>query len=165
MVIEWNARFGDPETQVVLARLEEDLLPWLYGAACGQLPEGNLAFDDGAAVCVVLAAHGYPGTPRAGDVIVGLDDLAKRSELAPRGELAPRDGLPSRDDVQVFHAGTRATDVGTVTAGGRVLGVTARGKTFAVARERAYAIIGQGPGKVGFEGMHFRRDIGLRGAS
>jgi phosphoribosylamine--glycine ligase len=154
MVIEWNARFGDPETQVVLARLEEDLLPWLYGAACGRLPEGKLAFDDGAAVCVVLAAAGYPGTPRGGDLIVGLDDLAGN-----RG-----DGSPT-SHTQVFHAGTRATASGIVTAGGRVLGVTARGETFAVARERAYAVIGQGPGQVGFEGMHFRRDIGLRGAS
>src|SRR3954470_11742358 len=73
MVIEWNCRFGDPETQVVLARLEDDLLPWLEGAAAGRLPVGELRFAPGAAVCVVLSAAGYPGTARTGDAIFGLE--------------------------------------------------------------------------------------------
>jgi phosphoribosylamine--glycine ligase len=146
MVIEWNARFGDPETQVVMARLGTDLLPWLWGAARGRLPDGELVFDRGSAVCVVLAAAGYPGTPRGGDAIEGL--------------AAP---LPA--EVQVFHAGTRREGNEIVSAGGRVLGVTARGNGLTEARARAYAVIGRGSGRVGFEGMHYRRDIGLRGAS
>ncbi len=140
MVIEWNCRFGDPETQSVLVRMEDDLYPWLAGAARGQLPEGAPRWHDGAAVCVVLAAGGYPGKPRTGDAVTGL---------------------PAADaDVLVFQAGTRLDEQGrVVTAGGRVLGVTARGKTFGDARARANAAA-QG---IHFEGMHFRRDIGMRG--
>jgi phosphoribosylamine--glycine ligase len=144
MVIEWNCRFGDPETQSVLARMEDDLYPWLAGAARGQLPEGAPRFYDGAAVCVVLAAGGYPGKPRAGDVITGL----------------PLGG--DHDGVLPFHAGTRADAEGRlVTAGGRVLGVTARGRTFKEARARAYAAAAE----IRFEGMHYRKDIGMRGAA
>jgi phosphoribosylamine--glycine ligase len=143
MVIEWNCRFGDPETQSVLVRMEDDLYPWLAGAARGQLPLGVPRWHDGAAVCVVLAAAGYPGKPRAGDVVTGL---------------------PAADDpdVMAFHAGTRLDAEGRlVTAGGRVLGVTARGKTFDEARARAYAAVDA----VRFDGMHFRTDIGMRGAA
>jgi phosphoribosylamine--glycine ligase len=140
MVIEWNCRFGDPETQSVLARMEDDLYPWLAGAARGQLPQGTPRWHDGAAVCVVLAAGGYPGKPRTGDVITGLP--------------------PVDPGVLAFHAGTRLDGEGrTVTAGGRVLGVTARGATFEEARARAYEAVGG----IKFEGMHFRRDIGMRG--
>jgi phosphoribosylamine--glycine ligase len=140
MVIEWNCRFGDPETQSVLARMEDDLYPWLAGAARGALPTGSPRWHEGAAVCVVLAAAGYPGKPRAGDVITGV---------------AP----PEDADVLVFHAGTRFDAEGRlVTAGGRVLGVTARGKTFEDARARAYAAVAP----IRFEGMHFRKDIGMR---
>jgi phosphoribosylamine--glycine ligase len=140
MVIEWNCRFGDPETQSVLARMEDDLYPWLAGAARGQLPEGAPRWHDGAAVCVVLAAGGYPGKPRTGDGIAGLP--------------------PADPDVLAFHAGTRVDEDGrVVTAGGRVLGVTARGKSFDEARARAYGAVAS----IQFEGMHFRRDIGMRG--
>jgi phosphoribosylamine---glycine ligase len=143
MVIEWNCRFGDPETQVVLARMEDDLYPWLAGAARGELPPGLPRFFDGAAVCVVLAAGGYPGQLRAGDVITGF----------PLDE--------DHDGVLPFHAGTRTdADGRLVTAGGRVLGVTARGRTFKEARARAYAAAAD----LHFPGMHYRKDIGMRGA-
>jgi len=144
MVIEWNCRFGDPETQSVLVRMEDDLYPWLAGAARGALPPGAPRWHEGAAVCVVLAAAGYPGKPCAGDVIAGLP---------------PADDDP---DVLPFHAGTRLDAEGRlVTAGGRVLGVTARGKTFDEARARAYATVAA----IRFDGMHFRRDIGMRGVA
>ena len=144
MVIEWNCRFGDPETQVVLVRMEDDLYPWLAGTARGALPPGAPRWLEGAAVCVVLAAEGYPGKPRTGDPIEGL----------------PTDVSDSPGDVLVFHAGTRLdADGRVVTAGGRVLGVTARGATFADARARAYAAVDG----IRFHGMHFRRDIGMRG--
>jgi phosphoribosylamine--glycine ligase len=139
MVIEWNCRFGDPETQSVLMRLDEDLLPWLAGAAAGAMPPGDPAVSPGAAVCVVLASAGYPAAPRLGDAIAGLPG--------------------PQDDLMVFHAGTRATDGRLLTAGGRVLGVTATGADPAAARARAYGAIAQ----IHFDGMHFRRDIGLRG--
>ena len=146
MVIEWNCRFGDPETQVVMARLEDDLLPWLDGAAAGRLPDGNLNATADAAVCVVLAAANYPATPRAGDAIVG----------------APAGGAARADGVLVFHAGTRMDGDRLVTAGGRVLGITARGGDLTAARARAYAAIGTGAGALHFAGMHFRKDIGSR---
>jgi phosphoribosylamine---glycine ligase len=143
MVIEWNCRFGDPETQSVLARMEDDLYPWLAGAARGQLPPGAPRFFEGAAVCVVLAAAGYPGQGRAGDVITGF----------------PLDA--DHDGVLPFHAGTRLDAEGRlVTAGGRVLGVTARGRTFKEARGRAYSAVAD----IHFDGMHYRKDIGMRGA-
>ena len=149
VVIEWNCRFGDPETQVVLLRMQDDLLPWLLGAARGDLPPGPIAWRVGAAVCVVLAAPGYPAQPRLGD------------------EIAIDPGLDVRDsDVIVFHAGTRRsfvrpgdTEGPLLTSGGRVLGVTARGSDLGGARARAYkAILG-----IHFAGMHFRSDIGARG--
>lgn len=142
MVIEWNCRFGDPETQSLMVRLEDDLYPWLLGAARGVLPAGPLRWHAGAAVCVVLAASGYPGPPRAGDPIRGLQTL--------------NDG-----DVVAFHAGTRrAPDSGVlVSAGGRVLGITARGDDLTAARAAAYGVIG----RVSFDGMQFRKDIGARG--
>jgi phosphoribosylamine--glycine ligase len=142
MVIEWNCRFGDPETQSVLMRLDEDLLPWLAGAAAGAMPPGQPRIRPGVAICVVLASASYPATPRLGDEITGLP-------------------VPS-DDLVVFHAGTRAGPDGHLqTAGGRVLGVTGYGSDLESARARAYGAIE----KIHFEGMHFRRDIGLRGKS
>jgi phosphoribosylamine--glycine ligase len=147
MVIEWNCRFGDPETQVVLPRLGEDLLPWLEAAATGSLPTQSLKWLPGLAVCVVLAAEGYPGKVRAGDRIEGL---------GPDGQLAG--GKP---EVIVYHAGTKATDEGLVTHGGRVLGVTAMGADLHAARAKAYA----GVEAIRWPGMHFRKDIGLRGQS
>jgi phosphoribosylamine--glycine ligase len=139
MVIEWNCRLGDPETQSILMRLDEDLLPWLAAAAAGAMPRGTPRARPGVATCVVLAAARYPEAPRLGDAITGLP--------------APT------DDLRVFHAGTRRDGDKLVTAGGRVLGVTAFGADLAAARARAYGAIE----KIQFEGMHFRRDIGLRG--
>jgi phosphoribosylamine--glycine ligase len=140
MVIEWNCRFGDPETQSVLMRLDEDLLPWLAGAARGAMPHGAPRFRAGVAACVVVAAAGYPAAPRLGDPIAGLP--------APAADL------------RVFHAGTRRDEAGRlVSSGGRVLGVTAYGPALSDARARAYRAI-EG---IQLEGMHFRRDIGLRG--
>ncbi len=138
MVIEWNCRLGDPETQSILMRLDEDLLPWLAAAAAGAMPRGTPRARPGVATCVVLAAARYPESPRLGDAITGLP--------------APT------DDLRVFHAGTRRDGDKLVTAGGRVLGVTAFGADLAAARARAYGAIE----KIQFEGMHFRRDIGLR---
>jgi phosphoribosylamine---glycine ligase len=159
MVIEWNCRFGDPETQVVLPRLADDLLPWLQGAAAGRLPPGALQTLPGAAVCVVLAAQDYPGAPRVGDVIHGL----------------PAHATETADGALVFHAGTGSAGAGgassggggevgerVVTAGGRVLGITTRRGDIVAARAAAYAAIGTGVGQIGFAGMHFRTDIGAR---
>ncbi len=139
MVIEWNCRLGDPETQSVLMRLDDDLLPWLAAAAAGALPRGTPRARPGVATCVVLAAARYPESPRLGDPITGLP-------------------APS-DDLRVFHAGTRRDGDKLVTSGGRVLGVTAFGADLAAARARAYGAIE----KIHFNGMHFRRDIGQRG--
>jgi phosphoribosylamine--glycine ligase len=145
MVIEWNCRFGDPETQAVLPRLDEDLLPWLLDAASGELPLCSLNWRPGLAVCVVLAAEGYPGKVRSGDAILGLGD---------DGQLAGAGG-----EVSVFHAGTRREGNRILTSGGRVLGVTATGIDLDEARARAYA----GIERITWPGMHFRKDIGLRG--
>jgi len=139
MVIEWNCRFGDPETQSVLMRLDEDLLPWLAGAAAGAMPAGAPRVRPGVAACVVLAAARYPESPRLGDAISGLPSPA--------------------DDLRVFHAGSRRDGERLLTAGGRVLGVTAYGADLTAARARAYGAIE----KIRFDGMHYRRDIGLRG--
>ncbi len=135
--LEYNCRFGDPETQPVLARLRGDLGAVLAGAARGEMPVGALSWDPRAAVCVVLAAAGYPGTPRAGDPIT----------------------LPApEEDVVVFHAGTARRGDTLVTAGGRVLGVTALGADVTDARRRAYAVADA----VAFDGKQLRRDIGAR---
>jgi len=142
-ILEYNCRFGDPETQPALARLDGDLGAWLFGAASGQLPSGQVAVSARAAVCVVLAAHGYPGEVRTGDPIAGIEAGA-----APEG------------DVIAFHAGTARVGGRLVTAAGRVAGITALGDTVAEARERAYRAVAQ----VSFDGMQFRRDIGARGA-
>jgi phosphoribosylamine--glycine ligase len=137
MVLEYNVRFGDPETQVVLPRLDEDLTGLLAEAAAGRL-RSEPRFVPDAAVCVVLASAGYPETPRHGDTIDGVADA---------------DLLPG---VTVFHAGTGREDDGRlVTAGGRVLGVTALAPSLDEARRRAYA----GVARIHFEGMHYRSDI------
>ena len=145
MVIEWNCRFGDPETQAVLPRMEDDLLPWLLHTARGTLPAGSPIWSPGIAVCVVLAAEGYPGKVRSGDEIHGL---AEDGQLAGEGE-----GLV------VFHAGAKRDGQRLVSSGGRVLGVTALGADLDRARARAYS----GIGRIWWNGMHFRKDIGLRG--
>ncbi len=138
-VLEFNVRFGDPEAQVLLVRLRSDLVDVLERACEGRLEGTALAWDPRPAVCVVLAAEGYPGTPKKGQPIAGLDRV--------RG----------RPDVVVFHAGTRAAD-GVVTDGGRVLGVTALGATVRDAVGAAYAAVEE----IHWPGMHFRRDIAHR---
>jgi phosphoribosylamine--glycine ligase len=138
-VVEFNVRFGDPETQALMLATEGDLLPLLEGAARGRL-EPAAAPTSGAAVCVVLASAGYPRAVESGKRIAGL----AAAEADP--------------DVVVFHAGTKRAGEGFVTAGGRVLGVTARGASLAVARERAYAAAD----RIAFEGMQLRRDIAAR---
>ena len=140
-VIEFNARFGDPETQVVLARLESPLGQVLLAAATGTLGAlPPLAWREGAAVTVVIASQGYPENPVTGDLIEGLDAAG---------------GV---EGVTVLHAGTRATADGIVTAGGLVLSITARGKSLGEARNRAYEAIDL----LSIEGAHHRSDIALR---
>lgn len=140
-LVEFNARFGDPECQVLMLRLESDLLPYLEACALGTL--GLLpppTWRDEAAVCVVLAANGYPDAPQTGTVIKGAEQ-----------DFGP--------DVVVFHAGTSRDADGTLrAAGGRVLNVCARGATFEVARERAY----QAVAKIDWPGGFHRTDIGWR---
>ncbi len=137
-VLEFNCRFGDPEAQVVVPRLESDLLEVLLAVVEGRLGEVELRWDDRAAVCVVLASGGYPGPYETGKVITGLADVPP--------------------DVLIFHAGTAQVEGRIVTSGGRVLGVTGFGKTVREAVGRAYA----GVEKISFEGMHYRRDIAHR---
>lgn len=144
-VIEFNARFGDPETQVVLARLKTPLAAVLLAAANGTLDElPPLNWRDDAAVTVVIASHNYPDTPRTGDPIEGLDDVAAKD--------AP--------DAYVLHAGTRRDGDAIVSAGGRVLSVTATGKDLAAARERAYAAVA----RIRLDGAQFRTDIARKAA-
>jgi len=143
VVIEWNCRFGDPETQAVLPRLQSDLVPLFLGAARGQLPDTALAWHSGVSVCVVMASKNYPAKPQTGDVITGLP---KNFDLE-RG-------------VAVFHAGTRKQGAELVTSGGRVLGVTALGADLQEARRRSYAAVDA----ISWDGKHARRDIGTRGA-
>jgi phosphoribosylamine--glycine ligase len=143
MVIEWNCRFGDPETQAVLLRLDEDLVPWLVGAADGQLPAGTPAWNPGLSLCVVLAAEGYPGKVRSGDAIEGL---------GADGQLAGGAAI-------VFHAGTKRAGDHFVTAGGRVLGVSAVDRDLEAARAKVYRALDG----IRWAGVHFRTDIGLRG--
>ncbi|MFE3901327.1 phosphoribosylamine--glycine ligase [Streptomyces sp. NPDC059153] len=144
-VIEFNARFGDPETQVVLARLKTPLAGVLLGSANGTLDElPPLRWRDEAAVTVVIASHNYPGTPRTGDPIHGLDDVAAQD--APHA--------------YVLHAGTRRDGDEIVSAGGRVLSVTATGKDLAGARERAYTAVA----RIRLDGSQFRTDIAQKAA-
>jgi phosphoribosylamine--glycine ligase len=144
-VVEFNARFGDPETQVVLARLRSGLGGLLKAAATGSLgthPEPQWSED--AAVTVVVAAHGYPESPRKGDLISGLDEAGRQA------------------GVDILHAGTSVMEDGSVTSsGGRVLSVTAVGSTLHEARERAYAAVDL----ITLEGSHHRRDIAARAAT
>jgi phosphoribosylamine--glycine ligase len=145
-VIEFNARFGDPETQVVLARLETPLGGLLHAAATGRLDSvGALRWSEQHAVTVVVAAHNYPGTPRTGDPITGLDEVEVQD--APHA--------------YVLHAGTRRDGDAVVSAGGRVLSVTATGEDLTQARDRAYTAVA----RVHLDGAHHRTDIALKAAS
>jgi phosphoribosylamine--glycine ligase len=139
-VLEFNARFGDPETQPLLARLKSDLVPVLLACARGDLSGIELEWHDKAAVCVVMAAGGYPGDYTKGQVIEGLDAAA------------------DIEDVVVFHAGTSLQNDKIVTAGGRVLGVTGLGGTVAEAIDRAY----QGVKAIHWQDVHYRNDIGRK---
>ncbi|MEV0446739.1 phosphoribosylamine--glycine ligase [Streptomyces sp. NPDC050600] len=144
-VIEFNARFGDPETQVVLARLRTPLAGVLLNAANGTLEDQSpLTWRDDAAVTVVVASHNYPDTPRTGDPIEGLAEVAATD--------AP--------EAYVLHAGTRRDGDAVVSAGGRVLSVTATGTDLAQARERAYAAVG----RIRLDGSQHRTDIALKAA-
>ena len=148
-VLEFNCRLGDPEAQAILLRLRSDPLPLLFATALGQLAGQTPVYDARTAVAVVLAAAGYPAHPRAGDAILGLDALANnsgRTAGAVEGE---------GEDLWVLHAGTRAENGRTVTAGGRVLTVAALGAGPAQARARAYAAAAQ----IRFDGMQLRSDI------
>ncbi len=139
-VLEYNVRFGDPETQPLVVRLMSDLLPALVAAREGVLDKFHLRWYDEAALCVVMATKGYPGSYQKGSTIRGLDDAGK---------------LPG---VTVFHAGTASVDGRVTAAGGRVLGVTATGATIAEAQARAYAAVDAIDWPQGF----CRRDIGWR---
>lgn len=140
-VLEYNARFGDPETQVILPRLENDLVEVMLACAEKRLGEVELSWRDEWAVSVVLTSAGYPGSYEKGKVITGVEDAE------------------AMEDVTVYHAGTAVTEDGElVTAGGRVINVTALGDTFEGARDLAYAACE----KIDFEGKTLRRDIGLR---
>jgi phosphoribosylamine--glycine ligase len=136
-VLEFNVRLGDPETQPLMHRLDCDFGEVLLGAACGDLRGAKLRWKSDPSVCVVVAAEGYPGKVRTGDLISGIESCG----------------------AQVFHAGTRMGAQGLETAGGRVLGVTSSGTDLAAAIANTYAALG----RLHFDGMHFRRDIGQKG--
>ena len=140
-VLEYNVRFGDPECQVILPRLKGDLAEIMLAVNSGSLREEMVAWHDRHAACVVMASGGYPGKYATGKVITGLQEVA---------------AMP---DVYIFHAGTAVQDGKIVTAGGRVLGVTAWGETLASALERAYRAVRT----IHFDGVHYRSDIGWRG--
>jgi phosphoribosylamine--glycine ligase len=140
MVLEFNCRFGDPETQPILMRLESDLVDGLEASIQGRVSDGDFRWSADAAVCVVMASAGYPGSYEAGKRIKGIDE-ADRME-----------------GVKVFHAGTTRRDGEYLTAGGRVLGVTARAPELKAAVDRAYEAVG----RISFEGAHFRKDIAAR---
>jgi phosphoribosylamine---glycine ligase len=140
MVLEFNCRFGDPETQPILVRMESDLVDALEASIEGGVSELDLAWSSDAAVCVAMASGGYPGTFDLGKRITGLEEAG-----AVRG-------------VKVFHAGTSKREGAYYTSGGRVLGVTARAPSLDEAVDRAY----EACGRIGFEGAHYRKDIARR---
>ncbi len=142
-LLEYNVRFGDPETQPVMMRMQSDLGMWLAGAASGALPPGHIEWDERAAVCVVLASAGYPHSSSKGDTITGIANAE------------------AVEDTVVFHAGTAQGASGLQTAGGRVVGVTALGNNAKAAAAKAYEAVSH----IEFPGMQFRRDIGSRGES
>jgi len=139
-VLEFNARFGDPETQVVLPLLKTDLVYILESVVEHRLDQMKIEWSDQSALCVALTSGGYPGWYKKGLPIFGLDENS------------------TSDGVVVFHAGTAVTDSRRVTAGGRVLGVTGTGDDLAIARDKAYSAVK----KIDFNGMYYRNDIGHR---
>jgi phosphoribosylamine---glycine ligase len=140
MVLEFNCRFGDPETQPILMRLESDLVEAFEAAITGRVSDGDFRWSSDASACVVLASGGYPGTFTSGKKITGLEQAGRI------------------EGVKVFHAGTSSRDGAFYTAGGRVLGVTARAPELAAAVARAYEAVAL----IEFEGMHYRKDIAAR---
>ena len=141
MVLEFNCRFGDPETQPIMMRMENDLLEAIEASIEGRVSEGDFRWSPDPAVCVVMASAGYPGAYEAGTLITGIEDADRMY------------------GVKVFHAGTNHRDGKYYTSGGRVLGVTARGSNLPEAVERAYDAVM----KIRFDGMHYRKDIAARG--
>jgi phosphoribosylamine--glycine ligase len=139
-VVEYNARFGDPEAQPLLMRMKSDIVPILAACARGELGDQNIEWFDKAAVCVVMASGGYPAEYVKGLPISGLEDAA------------------TMEDVMVFHAGTGLEQGQIVNRGGRVLGVTGLGSTVAQAISNAY----QAVEKIHWDNVHYRRDIGAR---
>jgi len=139
-VVEFNARFGDPEAQPLLVRMKEDVVPILQACARGELKQTSLEWHDKAAVCVVMASGGYPGSFTRGHEIKGLEEAAQI------------------DDLVVFHAGTRLEDGKVVNNGGRVLGVTGLGSDVATAIRKAY----QGVETISWQDVHYRKDIGAK---
>jgi phosphoribosylamine--glycine ligase len=139
-VLEYNARFGDPETQAIVPRMESDLVEALEACVEGRLSETEFRWKPGASACVVAASQGYPGTYENGKVIFGLEEAAR---------------VPG---VEIFHAGTTFDGGEFRTAGGRVLGVAATGGDLKAALGSAYAAMG----KISFEGMVYRKDIGRK---
>src|SRR6266567_4625322 len=142
-VLEFNCRFGDPETQVLLPRMKSDLLPLLDATINGTIHDSTIEWDQQAAVTIVLASGGYPGKYETGKNISGLDEAAKL------------------ESVQIFHAGTKRANGEIMTTGGRVLAVTALGSTLEAARGRAYEAVS----RIDFENCHYRRDIALSAAA
>lgn len=140
-VLEYNCRFGDPEAQPILMRLKSDLIDVVEACIEQRLEQIELEWDERAAVCVVMASGGYPGKYHKGMVINNLDEVFKLN-----------------NDCYVFHAGTQKTDAGFVTAGGRVLGVTALGAGIPEAIEQVYEVVEQ----ISWDGVHYRRDIGKK---
>jgi phosphoribosylamine---glycine ligase len=139
-VLEFNARFGDPETQAILMRLDSDLVDAIEACVDGNLSGTELRWSPGASACVVASSAGYPGKYKTGFPITGLDAAAR---------------IPG---VEVFHAGTTQVGGQVVTSGGRVLGATASAPSLEEALQRAYQALGE----IHFEGMYYRRDIGHR---
>ena len=140
MVLEFNCRFGDPETQPILMRLESDLVDALEASVHGHVSDGDFRWSPDASVCVVMASGGYPGSYEAGKKITGVE------------------AADSMEAVKVFHAGTTRRDGAYFTAGGRVLGVTAHAPDLRAAVDRAYEAVA----RISFEGAHFRKDIAAR---
>jgi phosphoribosylamine--glycine ligase len=139
-VLEFNCRFGDPETQPIMMRMDNDLVEAMEASIDGRVSEGTFKWSNDAAVCVVLASGGYPGTYEAGKRITGLEEAAQ---------------VPG---VKVFHAGTSRQGDSFYTAGGRVLGVTARGPQLPEAIRAAYTAAA----KIHFDGVHYRNDIAAK---
>jgi phosphoribosylamine--glycine ligase len=140
MVLEFNCRFGDPETQPILMRMESDLVEAMEASIDGRTSDGDFKWSNDAAVCVVMASGGYPGAYESGKKIAGLDEAARV------------------ESVKIFHAGTTEREGDFYTAGGRVLGVTARAADLQTAVDRAY----EACAKISFEGASYRKDIGAR---